>query len=56
MKTRALPILVFADIADTDIADIFLADTSTDIADTDIFLSKYFVKKSSQVMFCSFVC
>ena len=29
--------LVFADIADTDIADIFFADTSTDIADTDIF-------------------
>jgi len=39
---RALPILVFADIADT---DIFLADMSTDIADTNIFLSKYFVKK-----------
>ena len=31
---RALPILVFADIADT---DIFLADMSTGIADTDIF-------------------
>ena len=38
---RALPILVFADIADTDIADICLADKSTDFADTDIFWSKY---------------
>jgi len=36
-KNRALPILVFANIADTDIADIFLASMSTDIADTDIF-------------------
>ena len=36
---RALPILVFADIADTDIADIFFADPCTDIADTDIFWS-----------------
>ena len=34
---RAVPILVFADIADTDIANIFWADMSTDIADTDIF-------------------
>ena len=33
--SRALPILVFADI---DIADIFLADISTDIADTNIFV------------------
>src|SRR6218665_2379342 len=32
---RALPILVFADIADT---DTFFTDTSTDIADTDILL------------------
>jgi len=38
-QTRALPILVFADIA-----DIFLADMSTDIADTDIFF-KIMVKK-----------
>jgi len=36
---RTLPILVFADIADTDIVDILFADTSTDIADTDIFWS-----------------
>src|SRR6218665_2396252 len=53
---RALPILDFANIADTDIADIFWANMSTDIADTDTFLSKYFVKVSSHVMFCSFVC
>ena len=32
--SRALPILVFADIADTGIADTFWADTGTDIADT----------------------
>jgi len=36
--------LVFADIADTDIADIFWADMSTDIADTNIFF-KIMVKK-----------
>ena len=30
IKIRALPILVFANIADTDIADILLADMSTD--------------------------
>ena len=35
---RALPILVFADIADTDIADIFWTNMTTDIADTDIFV------------------
>jgi len=29
----ALPILVFANIADTDIADIFWADTGTNIPD-----------------------
>ena len=35
---RALPILVFAD---TDIADIFFADTGTDIPDNRYFLGRY---------------
>ena len=35
-QTRVLPISVFADIADTDIADMFWTNMSTDIADTDI--------------------
>jgi len=41
MRCRAeLPILVFTDIADTDIADIFLADTGTDIPDNRYFLGR----------------
>jgi len=47
--------LVFADIADTDISDILLADMSTNIADTDI-LVKIWLRNICTMMFCSFVC
>jgi len=52
--TRALPILVFADISDTDISYIFLANMSTDIADTD-FLVEIWLRNIYTMIFCSFV-